>query len=145
MQSIEMLMALIAILILMFEIGLFIILLTGWYFGGRRLNLRLHHGVVYGLIGVQLIIIGLWMLPRALLFLPYLFVDIPRSLLIILHVSLGLITISLGVFIIIVFLLNREIPLALLKKIQPVMVVVLGCWIIAFTLGVTNYFLSYVF
>ena len=140
-----MLMALIAILILMLEIGFFIILITGWYFGARRLNLKLHHGVVYGLIGVQLIIIGLWMLPRALLFLPYLFADIPRSLPIILHVSLGLITISLGVFIVIVFLLNREIPLALLKKIQPVMVVVLGCWIITFILGVTNYFLSYVF
>ncbi|MFX1532684.1 MAG: hypothetical protein ACFFDI_00460 [Promethearchaeota archaeon] len=145
MQSVNMLMALVAILILMIEIGLFIILITGWYFGARRLNLRLHHGVVYGLIGVQLIIIGLWMLPRALSFLPYLLADIIGNLPIILHISLGITTISLGVFLVIIFLLNPDIPLALLKKIQPVMVVVLGCWIITFALGATTYFLSYVF
>ncbi|MFX0064931.1 MAG: hypothetical protein ACFFC7_22370 [Candidatus Hermodarchaeota archaeon] len=145
MQSINMLMALIAILILMIEIGLFIILITGWYFGARRLNLKLHHGVVYGLIGVQLIITGLWMIPRALSFLPYLLPDITRNWPIILHISLGIITMSLGIFVIVIFLLNREIPLALLKKIQPVMVVVLGCWIITFALGATVYFLSYVF
>ncbi|MFW9917730.1 MAG: hypothetical protein ACFFGZ_19165, partial [Candidatus Thorarchaeota archaeon] len=56
----------IAILVLLAEIIFILSLLTGWYFGARRLNITLHHRVVYIAVPVQFGLLILWMIPKPL-------------------------------------------------------------------------------
>ena len=142
MQSLDMT---IAVLVLLIESGLIIALIIGWYFGARRLNINLHHGVVYGGLLINTVIVAVWMLPRGIRALPYLLTDPLLYSRVLLHFMIGLVVICLGLVIGILFLLNRDIPLGLLKKAQPFMIVILLGWIITFSLGALNFILSYVF
>ncbi len=121
---------------MLFETILISSLVIGWYFGARRLNIDLHHWMVYGATPVHAIIWFLWMLPAVLRSLPRALQDpIPR-IFPLLHWTSGLIALILSISITITFLLNKDIPLGLLRRIRPFMIVTIICWTIAFVLGI---------
>jgi hypothetical protein len=150
--------------VLSVEVVLLVALIIGWRFGARRLDIRLHHRVVYLLILSQLIIIILWMAPRALAFITssavaYLNGDLflilaslypninllqfipassvdPSINIITLHSIVGLITVGLGVALITIFLLRPEMPLKLLRRGRPLMITTFIIFIIVFVVGV---------
>jgi hypothetical protein len=126
---------LIPLLVLIFEAILIGSLLIGWYFGARRLNIDFHHWMVYGVTPVHAVIWFLWMFPAVLRSLPRALQDpIPRIFPII-HWTSGLIALILSISITIIFIFNRDIPLGLLRRIRPLMIVTIICWSIAFILG----------
>ncbi|UCH05510.1 MAG: hypothetical protein JSW05_04925, partial [Candidatus Thorarchaeota archaeon] len=81
--------------------------------------------------------VGPWMMSRATLM--NLFADPAGNWLQILHDTLGIIAIALGFIIAVVFLVKRDMPLKLLKRTRPVMILILTLWIITFILGLAAY------
>ena len=131
---------LISLIVFLIEIGILISLLIGWYLGARRLNINLHHYMVYSVTTIHFIIFITWMLPNALSALEFVLNDPIGRALPLLHWSIGLIAVSLSVTIVIIFLFNRDIPLSLLKRVRPLMIVTIICWSIAFVLGLLIFF-----
>jgi hypothetical protein len=126
---------LIPLLVVLFETVLIGSLLIGWYFGARRLNIDLHHWMVYGVTPIHALIWLLWMFPAVLRSLPGALQNpIPRFIPII-HWTSGLIALILSITIAITFIFNRNIPLGLLRRIRPLMIVTIISWTIAFVLG----------
>ncbi|MHA2270467.1 MAG: hypothetical protein ACXACI_01305 [Candidatus Hodarchaeales archaeon] len=133
----------IAILVLLAEIIFILALLMGWYFGARRLNIDLHHLVVYIAVPVQFVLLVLWMLPKPLKSLDFL-LDAPiKNWNLLAHFILGLITIGLALGVVITFIIYRGVPLTVLRKVRPVMIAILLLWIVTFSLGAWNFYKKY--
>ncbi|MFW9943795.1 MAG: hypothetical protein ACFFB7_02255 [Candidatus Sifarchaeia archaeon] len=126
-----------ASIVLILETFVVVVLLTGWLYGARRLEFRLHHWAVYSIILIHAVTVGPWMMSRATLM--NLFADPAGNWLQILHDTLGIIAIALGFIIAVVFLVKRDMPLKLLKRTRPVMILILTLWIITFILGLAAY------
>ncbi|MFQ5977267.1 MAG: hypothetical protein ACE5OZ_03925 [Candidatus Heimdallarchaeota archaeon] len=133
----------IALIILLAETILILALITSWILGARRLNITLHHRVVYSAIPANLTLILLWMLPKPLKRFEYLLKDPVKNWNLLAHYVLGAITISLAVGIILTFIVNREIPLVILRRARPIMIAILFLWIVTFSLGAWNYYNRY--
>ena len=127
--------ATIPLVVILLEGLLILSLIIGWYLGARRLNINLHHYMVYSVTVIHFLIFLLWMFPGFLRSLPGALNDPLPKLLQISHWTSGLVAIVLSLFLTLLFLLNRDIPLDLLRKVRPVMIVTLICWSIAIILG----------
>ena len=129
--------------VLMIETVVVVVLLIGWYFGARRLNFNLHHGVVYSIIVAHILTLGLWMIPIASGALPFLLTDPVRFWRPLAHFILGILALVFGIILGILFLIKRDIPLKLLRSARPLMILTLALWIISFVLGLVNYLSRY--
>ncbi|MHA2233554.1 MAG: hypothetical protein ACXAB4_13815 [Candidatus Hodarchaeales archaeon] len=133
----------IALIILLAESILILALITSWILGARRLNITLHHRVVYSAIPANLTLILLWMLPKPLKRFENLLQDPIKNWNLLAHYILGAITITMAVGVILTFIVNREIPLVILRRARPVMIAILFLWIVTFSLGAWNYYNRY--
>ena len=127
--------SLIPLIVFLLELILICSLLIGWYFGARRLNLTLHHWMVYSISSVHFIVWLIWMFPKSLNALPFLLSDPFNKLLPLLHYTMGLIAVISSLTLVVIFIFNQDIPLGLLRRVRPLMILTLICWAIAFTLG----------
>ncbi|MHA2033034.1 MAG: hypothetical protein ACW99Q_27015 [Candidatus Kariarchaeaceae archaeon] len=127
--------ATIPLIVILLEGLLILTLIIGWYLGARRLNINLHHYMVYSGTLIHFIIFLVWMFPGFLNSLPRVLSNPLPKLLHIFHWSFGLVAVILSVFLTILFFFNRDIPLDLLRKVRPLMIVTFICWIIALVLG----------
>lgn len=125
----------ISIIAIVIESLLFVMLLVGWYFGARRLNLSLHHWMVYSLIPIHSVFLFLWMIPRFLVVLTTLPVTPIGGIGMIFHGIFGILAGVVIILIVILFLLRRDLPLNLLRKTRPLMFVALLMWVILFIGG----------
>ncbi len=121
------------LIIFLIEMLIFSGLLFGWYFGARRLNLDLHHYMVYGATGIHSLIFLVYMFPKALNGFSYVLQT--GRLLPLLHWGTGLIAVISSLTLATTFLLRRDIPLSVLKKVRPLMIITIISWVIAFSLG----------
>ncbi|MFW9799992.1 MAG: hypothetical protein ACFFD9_06130 [Candidatus Thorarchaeota archaeon] len=134
----------VATAVLIAETFVLIVLLIGWLYGARRLEFRLHHRAVYSVVLIHAVTVGPWMIMRAMLFASQgLFDDPISSWYQILHDALGIIAISLGFIVAVVFLVRRDMPLKLLKRTRPVMILILTLWVVTFLLGVMSYIIGW--
>ncbi|MFW9966206.1 MAG: hypothetical protein ACFFEA_03560 [Candidatus Thorarchaeota archaeon] len=125
---------------LIIEVLMIIVLLIGWLYGARRLEFRVHHRAVYSIVLVNSLLVGLWMIPQAINLATYgYFDDFSTSWHQIIHDTLGVIVVVLSIIVSIVFLIRRDMPLKLLKRTRPLMILILTFWIITFALGVLAY------
>lgn len=125
---------------LVIETVIVIILLAGWLYGARRLDFRIHHWAVYSTVLVNSILVGLWMIPQAIaLVVGNYFADPFATLHVTVHLMIGLVTVVLSIIVSFMFLVRRDMPLKLLKRTRPVMILVLSLWTITFLLGVMTY------
>jgi len=127
--------AFIPLIVLLLESILGILLFLGWFLGARRLNIQLHHWMVYSATSIHLFIWFLWMFPKSLASLPSALSNPLARILPLAHWTSGLIALSLSLLIAIIFLFNRDIPLALLRRVRPLMIITIISWLIAFILG----------
>ncbi|MFX0055965.1 MAG: hypothetical protein ACFFAD_13645 [Candidatus Hermodarchaeota archaeon] len=125
---------------LIIEVLMIIVLLIGWLYGARRLDFRVHHRAIYSIVLVNSLIVGLWMIPQAINLASFgYFDDFANSWHQILHDTLGLIAVALSIIVSIVFVVRRDMPLKLLKRTRPLMILILILWIATFALGVLAY------
>jgi Ca2+/H+ antiporter len=125
---------------LVIEVLLIIVLLVGWVYGSRRLNFRLHHRAVYSIVLVNSLIVGLWMIPRAMNLAQLgFFNNLSTSWHQTLHDTLGIIAVVLSIIVSVIFLWRRDMPARLLKRTRPLMILILSLWIITFALGILAY------
>ncbi|MFW9778009.1 MAG: hypothetical protein ACFFE8_04080 [Candidatus Heimdallarchaeota archaeon] len=125
-----------ALLVLIVEVVLFCGLFVGWYFGARRLNITLHHWMVYGATIAHLTVWLLVMLPNALRAAPRVLADPLGRWIPFAHWTMGSITIALSLFITISFAVKRfEIRLRTLINFRPLMIATVICWTITLFLG----------
>lgn len=128
----------VVIILSLLIIGLFI----GWFYGARRLNLDLHHIAVYGATILVFLIILLWMGPRIISVLTSSsssYYSSSPSIGSIIHAIAGLIVLIAMLVVSIAFIIKRDIPLALLKKMRYFMIGILVIFPIVFVLGILNY------
>ncbi|MHA2141881.1 MAG: hypothetical protein ACXADC_12795 [Candidatus Thorarchaeota archaeon] len=133
----------VASLVLIAETVIVIMLLIGWLFGARRLEFTLHHWAVYSIILIHSITVGIWMIPRALLFMDSVIADPVGYWHVILHDTLGIVAVILGIIVGVTFIIRRDMPLKLLKRFRPVMLVILVLWITTFFLGFVVYVIGW--
>jgi hypothetical protein len=125
---------------LIIEVLMIIVLLIGWLYGARRLEFRVHHRAVYSIVLVNSLLVGLWMIPQAINLASFgYFDDLSTSWHQILHDILGIIAVVLSIIVSVIFLIRRDMPLKLLKRTRPLMILILTLWIITFALGVLAY------
>ncbi len=125
----------IAILVMLFETVMMAIILLGWYYGARRLDLKLHHRAVYSMVFVHLVGVTLWMIPRALSISSEVFENPGTYWYLIVHNILGFVALSMGIVLSLLFILKPDMPLSLLRRARPAMILVLIVWSVAFILG----------
>lgn len=132
----------IATVVLTIEVILVCALLMARY-GARRLNLKIHHGVVYSITIINGFIIVFWMGQRALRFLPRQLERFPDSFMFFTHVVLGLTTMTLALGLTSLYLVKvvkkETIPLPLIRRTKPIMITTAILWILTFIVGVINY------
>ena len=128
-----------ALIVLPVEIALLAALIIGWLFGARRLNLRLHHGIVYSVVAIQVAIIILWMAPAALAYLST-FSYPNENLFIIVHAIIGIAAVSLGVALIVTFLIRKKPALQLIRRTRLVMISTLIIFFIVAAIGVLLFY-----
>jgi hypothetical protein len=133
----------VASIVLAVETVIVIVLLIGWLFGARRLEFTLHHWAVYSIVLIHSITVGIWMIPRALSFVSYIIADPVGNWPLILHDTLGIVAVLLGIIVGVTFLIRRDMPLKLLKRFRPVMLVILVLWITTFFLGFVVYVIGW--
>ncbi|MFW9845656.1 MAG: hypothetical protein ACFFD6_02825, partial [Candidatus Thorarchaeota archaeon] len=133
----------VASMVLVAETVIVIVLLIGWLLGARRLEFKLHHWAVYSIILIHSVTVGLWMIPRALSFASDIMTDPVGNWPIILHDTLGIIAVILGIIVGMTFMVRRGMPLKLLKRTRPVMILILVLWITSFCLGFVVYFIGW--
>ena len=108
-------------------------LLCGWYFGARRLNFRIHHGFVYAAIIIHSITVAVWMFPPAQRAITSGFLlNFAATWRLSLHFIFGAIADMLGIMLAIIFAVKRDMPLTLLKRTRPFMIMTLILWILTF-------------
>jgi predicted small integral membrane protein len=133
----------VASLVLILETVIVIVLLIGWIFGARRLEFTLHHRVVYSIILIHSITVGIWMIPRAVLFMGNVIANPLGYWHVILHDTLGIMAVILGIIVGVTFIIRRDMPLKLLKRFRPVMLLILFLWITTFFLGFMVYMVGW--
>ena len=132
-------------LVLVLEIIVLIALLVGWRYGASRMNFRLHHQAVYGVVLIHILTVGFWMIPRSMERLSIMLADPVTFWYQIVHDVVGLLAIGLGAVLAVLFLIKRGMPLKLLKRTRVFMFLTIGVWIIAFALGVYWFLAAWVF
>ena len=130
--------------VLVLEIIVLIALLIGWRYGASRMNFRLHHQAVYGVVLIHILTVGLWMIPRAMERLSIMLENPITFWYQIVHDIIGTLAIVLGAILALLFLIKRGMPLKLLKRARPLMFLTIGVWIIAFLLGVYWFIVAWV-
>ena len=135
-----------SLIVMGIETVIIIVVAIGWYLGARRMNFNLHHVAVYSVILVHLIIVGAWMWPRAMYAIENfgLLNDPVGNLRILAHFGIGLTADLLSIILALVFIWKRDIPLNVLRRARPVMILTLILWIISFGLGAYNLLLRYI-
>ncbi len=83
------------------------------------------------------------MIPRALGLLSYIMSDPVGNWYLILHDTLGIIAVVLGIIVGMTFIIRRDMPLRLLKRTRPLMIMILVLWIVTFLLGFIVYISGY--
>jgi len=133
----------IALIVMIVETVIVSVLFVGWYFGSRQMKYRIHHGAVYSIILAHVLTVSLWMIPQGLLLVSMGLLNDPiGNLYQILHDIIGLLAVSLGAVLALVFLIKRGMPLKLLKKARPFMILTLIVWALAFLLGLTSFIIT---
>lgn len=133
----------VASLVLGVETVIVIVLLIGWLLGARRLEFTLHHWVVYSIVLIHSITVGVWMIPRAMRFITYIIADPAGNWPLILHDTVGIVAVLLGIIVGLTFIIRRDMPLRLLKRMRPVMILILILWITSFLLGFAVYVIGW--
>lgn len=134
---------LIATSVLLIESFILLILLIGWFYGARRLNFNLHHGAVYTIIVAHILTLTLWMIPIASGAISFLLTDPVQFWRPLLHFILGTFALIFGIILGIIFLIKRDIPLKLLRRARPLMILTLTLWVLSFVVGFVNYLSRY--
>jgi hypothetical protein len=129
--------------VLLAESLILLILMIGYFYGARRLNFNLHHGVVYTIVVAHILTLSFWMLPIASGGIPFLLTDPIRFWRPLAHFILGSLALVFGILLGIIFLIKRDMPLKLLRRARPIMILTLTLWIISFALGFVNYLGKY--
>ena len=125
----------ISITVMVVETLMLIAIFVGWYRGARRLDFKLHHLAVYSIVLVHVVNVALWMIPQALSISGEVFGNPVRFWYVILHDSLGIITLMLAIVLVLLFILKPGMPLRILRRARPVMIIVLIVWIVTFAIG----------
>lgn len=111
--------------VLLTEIIVVIMLIVGWYFGARKLNIDFHHYMVYSATIIAVFIFIIWMGPKVF---PDRFFSIisnfPETYKATIHMILGLITLILMITVSTLFLVNRDININRLKRYKPLMITI---------------------
>ena len=126
----------IAYLALILETVILIVLIFGWRYGASKKNFRLHHQAVHLVVLIQILTVGLWMIPRAIERLSIMLSNPIGLWYQITHDIIGIFAIALGAILVILFLVKTGMPAVWLKRTRPLMFLTIGVWIIAFILGV---------
>jgi hypothetical protein len=134
---------LIASSVLLVESIILLILIMGWIYGARRLNFNLHHVAVYTIIVAHILTLSLWMLPIASGVMPFLLTNPLRFWRPLTHFILGSLALVFGMILGIIFLIKRDIPLNLLRRARPLMILTLSLWVLSFVLGFATYLAKY--
>jgi hypothetical protein len=124
-----------AVIVLVLESALAFTLLMGWLFGARRLNLTIHHRVVYSIVLTHLVSVGAWMIPRGILVLPTLLSNPVAFLPQLIHDTLGFLAVILSILLIVIFVFYRNLQLGILRRARPIMILTLVLWLVVFALG----------
>jgi hypothetical protein len=140
----------IATTVLLIEVVLVLMLLLA-RFNIRRLKINNHHILVYSIVIVNAVIILFWMLPGELRLLQRIIdgaTDPFRFWYVLIHASLGTIA-MLGALILcgtfFLRVVKRElIPLGLIKRMRPIMLITFVFWFLTFTFGVYIYLNKYI-
>lgn len=127
----------IALIVMIAETAIVVVLFVGWYFGSRQMKYTIHHGAVYSIVLVHILTVALWMIPVGLLLVPL------GNLFQTFHDTVGFLAVSLGAILAVLFLVRRGMPLKLLKKTRPLMILTLILWAVAFLSGVMSFIISY--
>jgi hypothetical protein len=130
--------------VLILEVVVLLALLVGWRYGASRMNFRLHHQAVYGVVLIHILTVGFWMIPRARERLSIMLANPITFWYQIVHDIIGILAIVLGAVLALIFLVKRGMPLKLLKRTRFFMFLTIGVWIIAFLLGVYWFVLAWV-
>jgi predicted small integral membrane protein len=83
------------------------------------------------------------MIPRAVLFMGNVIADPLGYWHVILHDTLGIMAVILGIIVGVTFIIRRDMPLKLLKRFRPVMLLILFLWITTFFLGFMVYMVGW--
>jgi hypothetical protein len=128
-----------AVIVLVLESALIFTLLMGWLFGARRLNLTIHHRVVYSVVLIHLVSVGSWMIPRGILILPSLLGNPVAFLPQLVHDTLGFLAVILSILLVVIFAFYRNLQLGILRKARPIMILTLILWMLVFALGLVAF------
>jgi hypothetical protein len=131
-------------IVMVIETILVVTLMIGWLYGSRRMDFGTHHWAVYPVVLVHSITVGVWMIPSAIGRLPMVLANPVVSWYQLVHDTLGFIGISLGIVLALLYVIKRGMPLKLLKKTRPIMLLTILVWIAAFILGGYVYLVRYV-
>lgn len=134
----------IAYIVLILEAIVLLVLALGWIYGSRRMDYDLHHKAVYFVALVHMVTVGAWMIPRAINNLSFMLANPILNWYQIVHDAVGIFAIVSGVFLAVLFLVKRGMPLRFLKRTRPLMFLTVGTWIIAFVLGLYWFLVGYV-
>lgn len=125
----------ISYLVLILELIIAFVLMIGWIYGARKMKFKIHHRAVWFVVLVHFFTVGFWMIPRALDRLSFMLGNPLANWYQILHDAIGILAISFGVVLVIIFLVKTGMPLKLLKRTRPFMLLTIITWILAFALG----------
>ena len=110
-------------------------LIIGWYFGARRLDFKFHHWMIYTSVPLHIVIVVIWMFPRFLYGLTFITVQPITVISMLFHVIAGIIGLVIAIGLLIVFIVNRDLNISILKKTRPFMFATLILWVILFVGG----------
>jgi len=134
----------IALAVMIAETVIVVAMMIGWLYGSRRMDIKLHHRVVYPATLIHAITVGAWMIPIALERFPIMMASPMENWYQITHDMLGFVAIGLGLIMGLLFGTRKEMPIKLLKKTRPVMLLTVALWVISFVLGLYWYLLGHV-
>ncbi len=123
---------------LILETLMFVLIFIGWLYGSRRLNIFFHHRIVYPIVFINAVVIYFQMIAggiRAIDFGLLLHPFEGTNWLRIGHMFLGVTTAILVFTLLIVFFLEPDLPLKILKRARPLMFATLIAWTMSFIVG----------
>ncbi len=133
-----------SLIVLVSEVVTAAVLLTGWLLGSRRMEFKTHHWAVNTVIAVHLIIVSLWMVPRAFERIGLALSSPLVNWYQLAHDTVGTLALAMGTSLVVLFLLNRGLPLRLLRKTRKLMFATIGLWTVALLLGAYWFLLAWV-
>ena len=111
--------------ILIAEIILMVLLFIGWYKGARRLNIDLHHYIVYSVTIIANFLFLIWMAPKITVDRYFSIIsNFPDTYKPTIHMTLGLIVLILMITVSGIFIVNRDININRLKRYKPLMIII---------------------